>query len=129
MVAATIIAAVEAGRLQKGVEGLTTGAYSIAMTRQTEQEISADVANGDGKTYRVTLTESRSFCGCGDSMFRGKTCKHAVALALYTIRQPQAETTLEENNKPVKKSLESDYPRPQAGAFRPIHGGATAISG
>jgi hypothetical protein len=29
----------------------------------------------------------------------------------------------------VKKSLESDYPRPQAGAFRPIHGYATAISG
>jgi hypothetical protein len=28
----------------------------------------------------------------------------------------------------VKKSLESDYPRPQAGAFRPIHGYATAIS-
>jgi hypothetical protein len=30
--------------------------------------------------------------------------------------------------KRVKKSLESDYPRPQAGAFRPIHGYATAIS-
>jgi class 3 adenylate cyclase len=29
----------------------------------------------------------------------------------------------------VKKSHESDYPRPQAGAFRPIHGYATAISG
>jgi hypothetical protein len=28
----------------------------------------------------------------------------------------------------VKKSLESDYPRPKAGAFRPIHGDATAIS-
>jgi len=28
----------------------------------------------------------------------------------------------------VKKSLESDYPRPEGGAFRPIHGFATAIS-
>jgi len=28
----------------------------------------------------------------------------------------------------VKKSLESDYPRPLAVAFRPIHGFATAIS-
>lgn len=27
----------------------------------------------------------------------------------------------------VKKSLESDDPRPKAGAFRPIHGFATAI--
>jgi uncharacterized protein YqjF (DUF2071 family) len=32
------------------------------------------------------------------------------------------------NFEEVKKSLESDYPRPQAGAFRPIHGYATAIS-
>jgi len=28
----------------------------------------------------------------------------------------------------VKKSLESDYPGPEAPAFRPIHGFATAIS-
>jgi hypothetical protein len=28
----------------------------------------------------------------------------------------------------VKKSLESDYPRPEAVALRPIHGFATAIS-
>jgi len=28
----------------------------------------------------------------------------------------------------VKKSLESDYPRPETGALRPIHGFATAIS-
>jgi hypothetical protein len=28
----------------------------------------------------------------------------------------------------VKKSLESNYPRPQAVALRPIHGFATAIS-
>jgi len=34
----------------------------------------------------------------------------------------------ESQNTKVKKSLESDYPRPQAGAFRPIHGYATAIS-
>jgi len=31
-------------------------------------------------------------------------------------------------SKSVKKSLESDYPRPEAGALRPIHGFATAIS-
>jgi hypothetical protein len=28
----------------------------------------------------------------------------------------------------VKKSLEFDYPRPETGAFHPIHGFATAIS-
>jgi len=90
MVATQVLAKVEAGRLQKGVEGLTAGTYSITMTRQTEQEISAYVTNGDGKTYSVTLTEGKAFCGCGDSMFRGKTCKHSVALALYAIRTPGA---------------------------------------
>jgi hypothetical protein len=47
--------------------------------RFTEDEISAFVSNGDGKDYSVTLTAMRSFCGCRDSMFRGKTCKHTEA--------------------------------------------------
>jgi len=89
MIATTVLAKVDNERLQRGVEGLASGAYSITLTRQNEAEISAYVANGDGKTYSVTLTEERSFCGCGDAMFRGKTCKHATALALYVIRNPQ----------------------------------------
>jgi uncharacterized Zn finger protein len=89
MIATSILAKVDADRLARGVEGLTAGAY-IIITRQNEAEISAYVTNGDGKRYSVTLTEGRSFCGCGDSMFRGKTCKHSVVLALYAIRTPQA---------------------------------------
>src|SRR5215212_3764144 len=76
-------------RLQRGVEGLASGAHSITVTRFTEDEISAQVANGDGKSYPVTLTAGRSFCGCSDSMHRGRTCKHAVALALYAFRNPE----------------------------------------
>jgi uncharacterized Zn finger protein len=91
MIATTTLATVDSDRLQRGVEGLTAGAYRITLTRQTEAEISAYVTNGDGKTYSVTLTEGKAFCGCGDSMFRGKTCKHSVALALYAIRTPKAE--------------------------------------
>jgi uncharacterized Zn finger protein len=75
--------------LRRGVEGLASGAYAITLTRLTEDEVSAYVANGDGKQYSVTLTEMRSFCGCGDGMSRGKTCKHAVALGFYVIRNPQ----------------------------------------
>src|SRR5215212_4803212 len=90
MIATSILAKVENDRLQRSVEGLTAGAYTIIITRQNEAEISAYVTNGDGKRYSVTLTEGRSFCGCGDSMFRGKTCKHSVVLALYAIRTPQA---------------------------------------
>src|SRR5260221_11221877 len=86
----TTLAKVDTDRLQRGVEGLTAGAYNITLTRLTEAEISAYVTNGDNKTYSVTLTEGRSFCGCGDSMFRGNTCKHTVSLALHVIRTPKA---------------------------------------
>lgn len=96
MIATTILAKVDTDRLQRGVEGLASGAYHITVTRQQEAEISAYVANGDNKTYSVTLTEGKAFCGCGDAMYRGKTCKHSVALALYVIRTPKGEIKTEE---------------------------------
>jgi uncharacterized Zn finger protein len=74
---------------------LASGAYAITVTRFTEDEISAQVANGDGKSYPVTLTAMRSFCGCNDSLFRGRTCKHAVSLALCVIRTPETEMKTE----------------------------------
>lgn len=102
MIATTILATVDNERLQRGVEGLASGAYAITLTRQTEAEISAYVANGDGKSYSVTLTAARSFCGCGDAMFRGKTCKHATALALFVIRTPpQAVKEEQAEERPI----------------------------
>src|SRR5215203_3830729 len=95
MIATTSLARVDNERLQRGVEGLASGVYSITVTRFTEDEVSAQVSNGDGKSYPVTLTAVRSFCGCNDSLFRGKTCKHAVALALYAIRTPETKWTTE----------------------------------
>src|SRR5215218_3094096 len=86
---------VDTERLQRGVEGLASGAYSITVTRYTEDEVSAQVSNGEGKSYPVTLTAVRSFCGWSDSQFRGKTCKHAVALALYAIRTPETKWATE----------------------------------
>jgi uncharacterized Zn finger protein len=107
MVAMRILAKVDNERLQRGVEGLTAGAYRITLTRQTESEISAYVTNGDYKTYSVTLTDGKAFCGCGDSMFRGKTCKHSVALALHVIRTPPADRTpeAEASSKPLNLKL------------------------
>jgi len=49
MVATTTLARVDNERLQRDVEGLTAGAYSITVTYFTEDEVSAQVANGDGK--------------------------------------------------------------------------------
>jgi uncharacterized Zn finger protein len=90
-----ILGRVDNERLQRGVEGLASGAYSITVTRFTEDEVSAQVSNVDGKSYPVTLTAVRSFCGCSDSLFRGRTCKHAVAIALYVIRTPEAKWATE----------------------------------
>src|SRR5215210_6089650 len=95
MITTHTLARVDNERLQRGVEGLASGAYTITITRSNQDEISAFVGNGDGKDYSVTLTAMRSFCGCRDAMFRGKTCKHAVALALYAIRTPALDMQTE----------------------------------
>lgn len=108
MITTSTLATVDTDRLVRGVEGLTAEAYRITLTRLTEQEISAYVTNGDGNTYSVSLTEGKAFCGCGDSMFRGKTCKHSVALALYAIRTPHVVVTTEpqgETPKPLNLKL------------------------
>jgi uncharacterized Zn finger protein len=102
LITTSILATADSDRLQKGVEGLTDGAYTITLTRQTEQEISAYVTNGDSKTYSVTLTEGKAFCSCGDSMFHRKVCKHSVALALFVIRTPHATVKAEPQNGALK---------------------------
>jgi hypothetical protein len=78
-------------RLQKAVCGLADGTLTVTVTRQTEAEIRGLVRNGDGRTYGITLTQTGAFCSCPDALYRATTCKHAVALALYTLRQPEAK--------------------------------------
>ena len=96
MVATPILAKVDNERLQRGVEGLASGAYHITLASQTETEIRGFVANGDGKEYGVVLSEGQAFCSCKDAMHRKGVCKHSVALALYVIRNPKAEVKTEE---------------------------------
>jgi len=108
MVAAQVLAKVEAGRLAKAVEGLVAGAYYITVTEQGEGEISGFVTNGDGKEYGVALTEAKAFCSCCDALYRGVVCKHAVILALHTIRNPQTEAETEakeETSRPFNLKL------------------------
>src|SRR5688572_17555911 len=76
MITTHTLARVDTDRLQKGVEGLASGAYTITLTRDTADEVSAFVGKDDGTSYSVTLTAPRAFCGCADSMYRGRTCKH-----------------------------------------------------
>jgi uncharacterized Zn finger protein len=102
MIATTILARVDNDRLQRGVEGLTAGAYTITLATQTEAEIRGFVANGDGTEYGVVLSEGHAFCSCKDAMYRKGVCKHSVALALYTIRTPKMEVKRE---APVEATL------------------------
>jgi hypothetical protein len=47
---------------------------------------------------------------------------------LLTFQIPFLPGLRHSSTREVKKSLESDYPGPEAPALRPIHGFATAIS-
>ena len=57
MVTIHILAKVEAGRLQKAVERLVSGVYTVTITEQSEAEVRGFVANGDGKEYGAVLSE------------------------------------------------------------------------
>jgi uncharacterized Zn finger protein len=103
MVIQTILAKVEASRLQKAVEGFVSGAYAVTLTSQNEEEVRGFVINGDGHQYGIALSEGQSFCSCKDAMYRKGICKHAVALALYVIRTPKVEAEPEE--QPVNLKL------------------------
>jgi SWIM zinc finger len=83
---------VSTDRLQRAVCGLADGSFTVTLTRQSESELRALVKNGDGKEYGVTLTETLTTCSCQDSLYRGTVCKHAVALALFVLRNPQPVT-------------------------------------
>src|SRR5215475_7595658 len=91
MLAAQILAQVEPQRLLKATEGLVNGAFSITITRCEEDSLEGFVKNGDNVEYSVVITPARTFCSCKDSMFRHSVCKHAVALSLHAIRNPQLE--------------------------------------
>ena len=95
MAVSRILSQVEGQRLVKATESVINGAYSIRLLARSEEEIRGFVTNGDGKEYGVVLTEAKAFCSCRDAMFRNAVCKHAVILALHTIRNPQTEAETE----------------------------------
>jgi uncharacterized Zn finger protein len=92
-------------RLHKAVCGLTEGSLTVTLTRHSAGEIRALVKNGDGLEYGVTLTDTLTTCSCKDALYRGVVCKHAVAVALHTIRNPQDTLEVQEAPKPYDLSL------------------------
>jgi predicted nucleic acid-binding Zn finger protein len=108
MLTHSILAKVDGQRLQKAVEELVSGAYTIALAGQSENEMRGFVTNGDGKQYGLVLSEEHAFCSCPDAMYRRSVCKHAAALALYVIRTPQADrqaADTEAEEQPVNLKL------------------------
>jgi uncharacterized Zn finger protein len=106
LLALTVLKTVSPDRLQKAITALVDNSMTILLTRQTEAEIRALVQNSEGKEYGVTITDGAITCSCRDALYRGVVCKHAVALALYTIRTPQAEAITEaEEERPVNLKL------------------------
>src|SRR5215468_4147043 len=95
LLALTVLKTVSPDRLQKATTALMDNCMTVTLTRQTEAEIRALVQNGEGKEYGVTITDGAITCSCRDALYRGVVCKHAVAVALYTIRAPQAEAVTE----------------------------------
>src|SRR5262245_8409087 len=86
---------VSTDRLQKAVTALADGSLQMTVTRMTDSEIRALVQNGDGNEYGVTITDGAATCSCKDALYRGVVCKHAVAVALYIIRNPQTEAIID----------------------------------
>ena len=73
-------------RHKRAVQGLRDGTLTVTLTRQAEAEIRALVKNGDGIEYGVTLTEHGAFCSCKDALYRGVTCKHALAVCISQLQ-------------------------------------------
>jgi hypothetical protein len=113
MIATSILQQVEPSRLLKATEGLVHNAYQITVTEQSEAELRGFVMNDDGKEYGVVLTEAKAFCSCRDAMFRHAVCKHAVILALHTIRNPQTEAEAQDET-PRPFNLKLAKVRPSA---------------
>ena len=74
-------------RHNRAVQGLRDGSLTVTLTRKIEAEIRALVKNGDGIEYGVTLTDRGAFCSCKDALYRGATCKHALAVCITTLQQ------------------------------------------
>lgn len=85
-ITAYIVAKAEAKRFEKAATALRNGEYTITLTYVDANQVRAYVANGDGKSYGVTIFEGGANCSCKDAMYRGGICKHSVALAVKVLQ-------------------------------------------
>lgn len=91
LLALTALKSVSSDRLQRAATILAENSLAVTLTRLSDADIRALVKNGEGSEYGVVIMDGAITCSCKDSLFRGVTCKHAVALALYALRTTQTE--------------------------------------
>jgi hypothetical protein len=116
----TALKSVSPERLQRATTILAENSLGITLTRQSESEIRALVKNGEGREYGVTIADGLITCSCKDALYRGVTCKHAVALALWTIRQPRpVEVPTVEKENPNSVGEQAKLPNLKLAKVRP----------
>ena len=86
MNAAAILGKVEAKRLQKAVDGLVTGAYTVQVTEQNELTVCGWSRHGK-EIYQVSLADTRGWGDCPDSEFHHTACKHVTLLPSWDAEQ------------------------------------------
>jgi hypothetical protein len=96
MVTTAVLSTVEAGRLAKAATALSEGLYSVQLVSVSEHEVRGFVKSETAE-YGVTITSSRAFCSCRDSIFRSVVCKHGALLALVALRSHAHETKCDHN--------------------------------
>lgn len=84
----SILLTADSERLSRAEEGIETRSFSIRLIRNDRAEVSGYVIH-DANEYGVKITPTATFCSCKDAMYRGRSCKHILALAL-TVTYPEA---------------------------------------
>jgi hypothetical protein len=80
-------------RHSKAVAGLYDGSLTITLTYKSDSEIRTLVRNGEGTEHCLVITDRGNFCGCKDFAWRGVTCYHQIAAAVWCLQQAETPAT------------------------------------
>lgn len=125
------VATVDEERMLRALSMVGSGGYEVEIRHVTPVEVEGVVKKRLGKgfggspvyhPYLVRLSLTSASCTCPDALHRGVTCKHCVALALYSINHPEEpgerkpglslrKMWTEEEREQVKREIEELYGR------------------
>jgi hypothetical protein len=94
-------------RLQRAVTAITDNSLNVTFTRLSGADMRALVKNGDGKEYGVSIVGNTTTCSCPDALYRGVSCKHAIAVALFALSIPRTPDTASQSLVSVSQTKQS----------------------